>query len=108
ARRDLHQDDILHAVVAPAAVAGTHLHRVRRRAPLTDEHRSQRRGTAAVDECDQAVECAAGSRGVAVGRRALGDQTAAGWILKRRLVKLLDIAAEGLGLFEDPLALQWS
>ncbi len=54
---------------------------------------------------DQAVERAAGSRGVAVGRRALGDQTAAGWILKRRLVKLLKITAERLALFEDPLAL---
>ena len=42
---------------------------------------------------------------VAVGRRALGDQPAAGRVLKRRLVKFLDIAAEGLGLFEDPLAL---
>ena len=60
----LDQDDVLHAVVAPAAVAGPHLHRVRRRAPLTDEHRVPNVvDAAAVDEGDQAVECAAGSGG---------------------------------------------
>src|SRR6202022_2234770 len=59
-------------------------------------------------EGDQVVECATGGGWVAVGRRALGDQAAAGWILKRRLVKFLDIGAEGLSLFGDPLALRWS
>ena len=108
ARRDLNQDDILHVVVTTAAVAGSHLHRVRCRAPVTDEHRSQRRLAAAVDEGNQGVEGAARSGGVTVGRCALGDQAAARWILECRLVKLLNVGAEGVGLFEDPLTLRRS